>query len=135
MVRAVTAPMLAASVRIFFIRSSGEKGLPFDNADGGKQAKRRRIAAFRGLFLDNLVQEFPERVVAGSDESRGNARGIDELDRRRIRGLRELIDLQVLLDRLDAGLRGAIDEEGAKEKPVAERAGMQDHITRGISPL
>lgn len=36
----------------------------------------------------------------------------------------------MLLHRLDTGLRGAIDQEGAKEKPVAERARPQDHVTR-----
>ena len=82
----------------------------------------------RRLFLNHLVQQVPERVVARGDEVGRHARGIDELHRRRIGGLGELIDLEVLLHRLDAGLGRAIDEKGAEEEPVAIGARAHDDV-------
>ena len=83
----------------------GIEWLSLDDTNGGKEAQRRRIASLSRLFLDDLVQKFPERVVAGRDEVRWDSRGIDELHRRRIGRVRQLIDLQVFLHRFNAGLR------------------------------
>ena len=95
MVRAVTAPMFAASVQDLFHPRVGIERLALDDADGGKETQRGRIASVGRLFLDDLVQQIPESVVAGGDEVGRHAGAIDELHRGRIGRIGELIDLQM----------------------------------------
>ena len=95
-----------------------------------KRPERGGIAAARRLFLDDLVEHVPERIVARRDEVGRHARAVDELHRRRVGGVGELVDLEVLLDRFDAGLRGAINDEGAKDEPIAVGVRPQDEIPR-----
>jgi hypothetical protein len=94
-----------------------------------KQPERRGVGAAGRLFLNHLVQQVPERVVARGDEVGRHARRVGELHRRRIGGLRELIDLEVLLHRLDARLGRSIDQKGAEEEPVAVGARAHDDVT------
>jgi hypothetical protein len=68
MVLAVTAPMFAASVNIFFIPCVRIERLALDDADRSEQAHRCWIRPLARFFLNNLVQKGPERVVTGCYE-------------------------------------------------------------------
>ena len=76
------------------------------------------------------VQEFPEPVVAGRHEIRGDAGTICKLHRRRTRGVRQLVDLQMLFHRGHTGRRRTVDDEGAEEQPVAVRARPDHDVAR-----
>ncbi len=111
--------------------SIGIEGFALLYADGGKQTQCGGITSLARFFLNGFVQETPESIVAGRDKVRGNAGGIDELHFGRIGRIGELIDLQIFLDRLDAGFGRAIDEKGAKWHPVAIGTRPHNEITLG----
>jgi hypothetical protein len=129
MVRAVTAPMFAASVRIFFIRSSGLKGLPFSIPIEAKRPSMVGSLPPEGSSWMTLLS-ISQNCSRQARQSGRDARGIGKLHRRRIGRLGELIDLEVLLYEFDAGLGGTIDDKGAEEKPVAVGARAHDDVAR-----
>ena len=101
------------------------------DADGSEEAERGLIAAGAGFFLDDVVEHFPERIVAGRNVVGRHAGAVDKFHRGRIRGIGEVVNLEMLLHRFHAGLGGAVHDEGAEHKPVAVGAGLHHEITFG----
>ena len=100
MLRAVTAPMLAASVRIFFIRASGWNGLPLTipmaalstdqagpyafviDADGTAHQRRLKLGISRDgrIAITEGLKEGENVVVQGLQKVRDGAKVVAQPD-------------------------------------------------------
>ena len=140
--RPAAFPTAAASVRIFFIRSSGLNSLPFTMPMAANCPASSRIVGVGRLVLDVGVDHLEERVVAWRDRIERLAARLHELglgnrrvgfepdlaferrrDARADASRRVGIDLHVLLDVLDGRLRIVVYKERARciEDPVRLR--------------
>ena len=78
MARAVASPTAAASVRIFFIRSSGAKGLPFWMPIEAQKPSVVGSMGSAGLLLHHLIEHLPEAVIRRGDHVEGLAGDVHE---------------------------------------------------------
>ena len=93
----------------------GRKRLALPDADRGVQAKRDRIDRIGRLFLHDLVEILPERIVRRCQRAECLAGDMHELQRRRIGGVLQAIDLGVLLYEIHARFRIAVNGRSARE--------------------
>ena len=93
------------------------------DADGGQQSQRFGIDGVGRLFLDDLVHLLEERGIHRVDGVEGLAGHVDEVRRRWIRGVRQRIDPQLLLDGVHARLRIAVHLKATSPEPCCRRFG------------
>ena len=95
------------------------------DADRGQQSQRFGIDGVGRLLLDDLVHFLEERGIHRMDRVEGLAGHVDEVRRRRIRGVRQRIDPQLLLDGVHARLRIAVHLKAARREDVAEGSRLE----------
>ena len=74
-------------------RGVGVEGLTFLDADGLERIDHGLVAGQPGLYLDDAIERLKETHVVGNGGVEDYVDGVDELRVRRMRGLRERVDL------------------------------------------